>query len=219
MASCFISKRPRERRSWRREGSHGRVRAEIRRRARAGAPAGSLGGVGEGTARPHFGAGLPDLLGQGERGGGGASGRAQETEPGKISDLQPAICDAGARRLADSERAGLAGGPVDGSQAGTARKGGARRSAQRNAALGSLPRAGSLSENLRHLGDGGRKERQPDGSDGPLHQLPENFAGGAEKGDGIADVSLHPGGAGGAADGVLGDVRGSEVRYAVRDRK
>src|ERR1035438_3512955 len=141
MGSCSISRRPRERRSWRREDSDGRVRAEICRRARPGAPAGSLGRFGEGTARPHFGAGLPDLFGESERGGGGASGRTEEAEPGKISDLQPAIRDAGARGPADSEGAGPAGGPADGSEAGTAREGGARRSAQRNAALGSLPRA------------------------------------------------------------------------------
>src|ERR1039458_3461942 len=162
MGSCFISNRPRERKPWRREDSDGRVRAEICRRARAGAPAGSLGRLREGTARPHFGAGLPDLFGQSESRGDGASGRTEEAEPGKIPDLQPAIRDAGARGPADSEGPGPEIGPADGSEVGTAREGGARRSAQRNAALGSLPRAGRLSQNLRHLGDGGRKEREPD---------------------------------------------------------
>src|ERR1035438_6262261 len=182
MGSCSISRRPGERRSWRRGDSNGRVRAEICRRARAGASTGGLGGLGEGTTRPLFLAGLPDLFRQSERGGDGAAGRAEEAEPGKISDLQPAIRDADPRGPADSEGTGPAGGPVDGSETGTAREGGARRRAQRNAALGSLPRAGSLSQNLRHLGDGGRKERQPDGSDGPVRELPEDFAGGPEKG-------------------------------------
>src|ERR1017187_4244889 len=74
MKNCSISRRPKERRSWRREDRHGRVRAEICRRARAGAPAGSLGRLGEGTARPLFGAGLPDLFGQNQSGGDGDSG-------------------------------------------------------------------------------------------------------------------------------------------------
>src|ERR1017187_7343447 len=216
MGSCSISRRPRERRSWRRGDSNGRVRAEICRRARAGASTGGLGGLGEGTTRPLFLTGLPDLFRQSERGGDGAAGRPEEAEPGKISDLQPAIRDADPRGPADSEGTGPAGGPVDGSETGTAREGGARRRAQRNAALGSLPRAGSLSQNLRHLGDGGRKERQPDGSDGPVRELPEDFAGGPEKGGGVTHVPVHPGGAGGAVDGVSGDVRGSEVRHVVR---
>src|ERR1035438_4130163 len=123
MGSYSISRRHGAPRWWRREDSDGRVRAEICRWARPGASAGSLGGLGEGTARPHIGAGLPDLFGQSERGGDGASGQTEEAEPGDISDLQPAIRDAGARGPADFEGAGPAGGPADGSETGTAREG------------------------------------------------------------------------------------------------
>ena len=48
---------------------------------------------------------------------------------------------------------------------------GARRSAGRDAALGGVPAAGDFSQNVRDLGDGGRKERQPHGGAGPVYQL------------------------------------------------
>ena len=58
---------------------------------------------------------------------------------------------------------------------------------------------GVFPEDLRHVGDGGRKKRQPGGGAGPLHHLPETGAGGAQEGDGFADVSLRADRAGDAA--------------------
>ncbi len=71
--------------------------------------------------------------------------------------------------------------------------------------------AGLLPQDLRHLGNGRREERQPGGSAGPLYHLSAPLAGGPQKGDGFADVPLRADCAGDPADGVPGDLRGPHV--------
>ena len=141
--------------------------------------------------------------------------QAQEAQPREVPDLQPAVRHADPRGAADSEGAGPAGRTADRPGAGAVYQVGARRSAERDAALGGVPAAGDFSQNVRDLGDGGRKERQPHGGAGPVHHLPENCAGGAEEGDGLADVPLRADRAGDYADGVPGDLRGADVRHAL----
>ena len=107
---------------------------------------------------------------------------AQEAESGEVPDLQPAVRHADPRRPADSESARPAGRAPHRSQTRALHQGGPRRGPQRHPALRGLPPAGHLPQDLRHLGDGRREERQPDRSAGPLHHLPEAGAGGAEEG-------------------------------------
>ncbi len=69
MPSCSSSRCPRARSWWRACSSHGRIRPEVRRRARGDPPAGGHGRLRKGTAREVRPAGLPDLLDQGPRPG------------------------------------------------------------------------------------------------------------------------------------------------------
>ena len=127
------------------------------------------------------------------RSGGGAGGglwAAEEAESREVPDLQPAVRHADPRRAAHPESAGPAGRPPDRSQTGPLHQSRARRGAQRHAAFRSLPAAGNFPQDLRDLGDGGRKKRQPDGSAGPLHHLSEAVAGGEQEGAGFADVPV-----------------------------
>src|SRR5690349_14340857 len=109
--SCFNFKCPQALTWKRRDSSHGAVRAEIRRWPRPDPPAGSLSRIGEGAAGAIFAAGVPDLFDQAaHRGGSQDPGPAQEAQPGKVFDLQPAVCNPGAGGPSDPEIPRLTGG-------------------------------------------------------------------------------------------------------------
>ena len=174
--------------------------------------------VGKGTARALHATRIPDLFHQAaprDRRRDRGRRPQEEDQFREISDLQPAIRHAGARRFADFEGAGSAVGAPDRRQTRAPYQSGPRRGEERLAALGRLCAAGRVSADLRHLSAGGREERRARRGAGPVHHLPETGAGGSQEADPIAGLSLPADRAGDLPHGVPGDLRGPQVRRTV----